>query len=64
MIEWRRRGFLPDFFVEVPFMIRILLIKPTAGNRKLSWKWYGPFDSKWIVDTLTQGQKLFYADSL
>jgi hypothetical protein len=43
MIEWRRRGLLPGFLAETLFMIQIVLIKQTIGNRKLPSKWYGHF---------------------
>ena len=43
MIEWRRRGFLPDFLAELPFTIRIVLIRATTANRKLPSKWSGHF---------------------
>jgi hypothetical protein len=63
MIEWRRRGFLS----ETLFTIQIVLIKPVAGNRKLSIEVVLPFRSKWTVDTLPLGQKLLFdanSDSL
>jgi len=60
MIEWRRRGFLPGLLVAIFFTIQVVLIKPVAGNRKLSIEVVWPFRIKWTVDTLPQGKKLFF----
>jgi hypothetical protein len=60
MIEWRRRGFLPGFLAEILFTIQVVLIKAVADNRKLSIEVVWPFRTKWTVDTLPQGKKLFF----
>jgi hypothetical protein len=60
MIEWRRRDFLSGFLAETLFTIQIVLIRPVAGNRKLSIGVVWPFRSKWTVDTLPRHQNVLF----